>query len=197
MSYGAVSIWRQDPTLDETLRRLWAEGHPTAEIGRRMGMNKNQIIGRAHRLQLSARISPINRTGPRPEMRKPRPVQPSARPGAGGTVPPVTILPASTLSRPSAVEPRPAVTSGRPSSLNSPERPARLTNPLPVRVFLDRQCQFPRWGHKKPEEYLFCGDPVTARAGGSASPYCAKHHAVCYTMTNKEAGNPPPLRWRA
>ena len=196
MAHGVTSIWRQNPALDETLRRLWAEGHPTAEIGRMMGMNKNQIIGRAHRLNLSARISPINRTGPRPEMRKPRATQ-RTRPEAGGTVPPVTILPASTLSRPKAAEPRPAVTTGQLASLNSPDAAPRLTNPVPRRVFLDRKCQFPLWGNEKPEEYLFCGDPVTERAGGSASPYCALHHGVCFTMTNREAGNPPPLRWRA
>src|SRR4051794_41767471 len=43
------------------LRALWAEGHSTAEIGRRLGVTKNAIVGKAHRLDLPARPSPIRR----------------------------------------------------------------------------------------------------------------------------------------
>ena len=43
------------------LRALWAEGHSTAEIGRRLGVTKNAIVGKAHRLDLTARPSPIRR----------------------------------------------------------------------------------------------------------------------------------------
>ena len=43
------------------LRALWDEGHSTAEIGRRMGVTKNAIVGKAHRLELPARPSPIRR----------------------------------------------------------------------------------------------------------------------------------------
>ena len=45
----------------EQLKALWAEGHSTAEIGRRMGVSKNAIVGKAHRLNLPARPSPIRR----------------------------------------------------------------------------------------------------------------------------------------
>lgn len=49
------------------LRVLWEEGHPTAEIGRRMGTTKNTIVGKAHRLDLPPRPSPIRRDGaPKP-----------------------------------------------------------------------------------------------------------------------------------
>jgi GcrA cell cycle regulator len=41
------------------LRALWAEGLSTAEIGRRMGVSKNAVVGKAHRLNLAARPSPI------------------------------------------------------------------------------------------------------------------------------------------
>src|SRR5271155_3390062 len=43
------------------LRGLWDEGHSTAEIGRRLGVTKNAIVGKAHRLDLPARPSPIPR----------------------------------------------------------------------------------------------------------------------------------------
>lgn len=49
--------WNEDSVLQ--LETLWAEGHSTAEIGRRMGVSKNAIVGKAHRLNLPARPSPI------------------------------------------------------------------------------------------------------------------------------------------
>jgi len=43
-----------------TLRAEWATDASTAEIGRRMGISKNAVIGRARRLRLPSRGSPIN-----------------------------------------------------------------------------------------------------------------------------------------
>lgn len=44
------------------LRALWDEGHSTAEIGRRLGITKNAVVGKAHRLMLPPRPSPIRRS---------------------------------------------------------------------------------------------------------------------------------------
>ncbi len=41
------------------LRELWEQGLSTAEIGRTLGFTKNAVVGKAHRLQLPARPSPI------------------------------------------------------------------------------------------------------------------------------------------
>ena len=49
--------WNDDTIL--RLRGLWNEGHSTAEIGRRMGITKNAVVGKAHRLTLPPRPSPI------------------------------------------------------------------------------------------------------------------------------------------
>ena len=38
--------WSDDTII--RLRTLWDEGHSTAEIGRRMGVTKNAIVGKAH-----------------------------------------------------------------------------------------------------------------------------------------------------
>jgi len=73
---------------DETitrLRELWSEGHSTAEIGRRLGVSKNAVVGKAHRLDLPARPSPIRREGERPPPRS-RALQRLA----GPTLPPLS-----------------------------------------------------------------------------------------------------------
>lgn len=41
------------------LRALWKEGLPTSEIGRRLGVTKNAVVGKVHRLGLAKRQSPI------------------------------------------------------------------------------------------------------------------------------------------
>ncbi len=51
--------WTSELVAD--LVRLWEEGASTAEIGRRLGISKNAVVGKAHRLGLPARPSPIRR----------------------------------------------------------------------------------------------------------------------------------------
>ena len=43
------------------LRQLWAAGHTSSEIGRRMHITKDAVVGKAHRLKLALRPSPIRR----------------------------------------------------------------------------------------------------------------------------------------
>jgi GcrA cell cycle regulator len=53
------------------LCELWAAGHTSSEIGRRMHITKDAVVGKAHRLKLALRPSPIRRSeappGPPPE----------------------------------------------------------------------------------------------------------------------------------
>jgi GcrA cell cycle regulator len=44
------------------LKRLWLEGKSTGEIGKIIGMSKNAVVGKAHRLGLESRPSPIKRS---------------------------------------------------------------------------------------------------------------------------------------
>ena len=49
------------PDLIKELKRLWNKGLTTVEIGNRIGMSKNAVVGKAHRLGLEGRPSPIKR----------------------------------------------------------------------------------------------------------------------------------------
>ncbi len=51
-----------DEMVDE-LKRLWSQGVTTGEIGRRLGISKNSIVGKVHRLGLEGRPSPIKKSG--------------------------------------------------------------------------------------------------------------------------------------
>jgi GcrA cell cycle regulator len=138
------------------LRALWAEGLSTAEIGRRMGISKNAVVGKAHRLNLAARPSPIRRDGERSERRRaPRRVH-------GPTLP---VLPAAMAPMPPE-QPRP-VERERPLAVVRavclPRPGARVT-----------PCCWPI-GEPGTKSFRFCD--VGAIAG---KPYCDEHAALAY-----------------
>ena len=134
------------------LRALWDEGHSTAEIGRRMGLSKNAVVGKAHRLNLRARPSPIRAVG----TGKPRcAASPRPKPPTLGSL-----------------------TAG-PGVSPAPSPPAReIAPPIqrssePLKLGTARCC----WpiGEPGTSEFRFCDD-VTA-AGRS---YCPAHCALAY-----------------
>ena len=49
------------PLRVSVLIALWQEGLATSEIGRRLGVTKNAVIGKVHRLGLTKRQSPIRK----------------------------------------------------------------------------------------------------------------------------------------
>lgn len=98
--------WSEDAIAQ--LRALWMEGHSTAEIGRRMGITKNAVVGKAHRLKLCARPSPIRHE--RRADARPRPARAAKAMPAGGA----EAVAAPPAPRP-ALRPVPNATFGRVS----------------------------------------------------------------------------------
>ncbi len=66
--------WTEAQIAD--LKRLWMAGHSTSRIGTVLGVSKNAVIGKAHRIKLPPRPSPIRHSsGPRKPKRAPLPKQ--------------------------------------------------------------------------------------------------------------------------
>ena len=62
----------------ELLTKLWTEGKTAAEIAKELGgVTRNAVIGKAHRLKLSNRVSPIQQNK-KPAVVKPAPAQAQA-----------------------------------------------------------------------------------------------------------------------
>ncbi|MBV9538542.1 MAG: GcrA cell cycle regulator [Acidisphaera sp.] len=147
------------------LRAFWQEGHSTSEIGRRIGMSKNAVVGKAHRLHLPPRPSPIRREGdPGVVIRPPAPKR-----CTGPTLPPLRAL--------AEVAPRPPVPL-RPAPRPAPE-PAAAAAPPPVRLVAPRigrtvACCWPL-GEPGTKSFRFC--EANAADG---KPYCAEHAAIAY-----------------
>ena len=50
-------VWTEEKI--KNLKKLWTKGATTAEIAKKLGLSKNSVIGKVHRLNLGARPSPI------------------------------------------------------------------------------------------------------------------------------------------
>ena len=63
------SVW--DEQKLNKLKKLWDEGLPITKIGIEIGVSRNAIAGKAHRLGLPKRNSPISKSGdPRKNQKK-------------------------------------------------------------------------------------------------------------------------------
>ena len=151
---GVAMAWT--PERIEELTQLWNAGHSASVIGKRLGVSKNAVVGKAHRLKLPARPSPIRRQAkPQAPVRKPAPAltRPTAEPVAVTPQPPVVV---AEEARP----PQPMIRTGQ--------------QPSP------RKCQWPIGDPTKPD-FHFCGE-----AAVPSKPYCAEHCAVAYVIKARD-----------
>ena len=141
----------------DRLRVLWAEGHSTSDIGRRMGITKNSVIGKAHRLDLPARPSPIRGRvpgAPRPRIQR---------------APRVTLLALASTA--------PIIVAARKAPPQPPKPPAAPKRRPEAETLLPRAGTPPRWGlcQWPMEAGGWCGDTAI-----SGKPYCRHHHSIAF-----------------
>jgi GcrA cell cycle regulator len=169
-------VW-DDETIRQ-LRALWTEGHSTAEIGRRLGVSKNAIVGKAHRLELDARPSPIRRESGKPEGERPVPfIRATAT-----TLPPL----ASASEPPPVVKldpPAPRLAQAAPAPTPTPiSAPVARQETVPVRAVAQSPsfrrsaptCCWPI-GEPGTKAFHFCDDLSMA-----GKPYCDAHARLAY-----------------
>ena len=168
----ASQVWNAETIA--CLRVLWAEGHSTAEIGRRMGITKNSVVSKAHRLNLPPRPSPIRRGGAskpeavlKPERQGDQPVLPSA-------------LSDAVCAGQAVRKPKPAATlskRGKGRGLSSPASSSPVCSGQAggyVRGPVPKSCCWPL-GEPGKRDFHFC--EATAAPG---KPYCTEHAKIAY-----------------
>lgn len=192
------------------LRDLWQQGLSTAEIGRQLSVTKNAVVGKAHRLGLKPRPSPI--------LRAARTVTPAPGAEAAVTAPPVQpappkadVAPAPAVAPPqpepaapvaAAEAPRPDVTATEPPVAaarqeetppepRAPRPSARATRAAaaalrPVSEPRRRSSQSCCWplGDPGTPGFHFCG--ATPLPG---KPYCAEHAQLAYVKLRDRRDN--------
>jgi GcrA cell cycle regulator len=111
--------WTEERTT--LLRTLWLQGQTASQIAERLGgVTRNAVIGKAHRLDLKARPSPV-----KPNDVKPEPKKAAAAPQR----PPMAKKPLPPRPAPSASEPRPPAEARPAPSGEVPSQP--IPNPSP------------------------------------------------------------------
>ncbi len=71
-----TSPWTEEKI--ERLRELWATGKSGSEIGKKLDLSKNSVVGKAHRLCLDSRPSPILPCGTEQQRRRTALARPTA-----------------------------------------------------------------------------------------------------------------------
>ncbi|MGE0718831.1 MAG: GcrA family cell cycle regulator [Alphaproteobacteria bacterium] len=155
------------------LKRLWSEGFSASQIAERLGgITRNAVIGKAHRLHLPSRPSPIQRQMGERRLRarsplRQAPIRPAAPAPEAVRAP---IIPAAPIVRPAAAAPPP------PKALRG--GPIDYSSAL---TLTDRHCHWPI-GHPNEAGFHFCGAPAA-----SGRPYCSAHCQVAYRKTDDAA----------
>jgi len=143
------------PDRIDLLTRLWSSGMPTAQIGKELGITKNAVVGKAHRMKLKARPSPIKR-GASPQVRR---------------------IAVASIPKP-AVQ-APAIARPAPHRMAAPT-PA----PRPARAVARANGKGPNclWPIGDPGDQACdsCGRPAVP-----AKPYCDEHCARAYIVRNR------------
>ncbi len=121
--------WTDDRV--DVLKKLWGDGHTAAEIAKKLGgVTRNAVIGKAHRLKLSNRISPI---------------QQNKKPAN------------KNVARKKIIEKAPAPIAKSPNIVAEKQPAIASENLYSLMDLKPRMCRWPS-GDPKEENFGFCGD---------------------------------------
>ncbi len=162
--------WTEDRIA--VLKAGWEGGMTASQIAEQLGegVTRNAVIGKAHRLGLEARPSPV-KAGE----------EPTAAPAPAPAAPAARAAPAAEpVSAPAA--PAPPRAAARPS-----RRPAKAARTSLLEL-TERICKWPI-GHPDEADFHFCG-----KASQDGFPYCTEHCAVAYQaqLPRRDRDRRPP-----
>jgi GcrA cell cycle regulator len=200
----------------DRLKKMWQDGSTASQIADELGgVSRNAVIGKAHRLGLEARPSPV-----KPGEEKEKPAAAAAAPKPAPAERPAPKPAAAEAERAAPAQP-PARTPQRAQSDNiqyrsigpggfvrqgpgdqqapiPPAPPRRLVPAKPspevadktsLLDLNDRICKWPM-GHPGEPDFHFCGNP-----SNPGFPYCVAHCGVAYQaqLPRRDRRPPPPL----
>ena len=199
----------------ERLKKMWQEGSTASQIADELGgVSRNAVIGKAHRLGLEARPSPV-KAGEEKEKPASAAPAPKAAPVERAAPKPATAAPAPAAAAPAAPARRPQSADGMqyrsigpggfirqgPGEQQAPIPPAPPRRLVPAKPspevadktslleLNDRICKWPM-GHPGEPDFHFCGSPANP-----GFPYCVDHCGVAYQaqLPRRDRRPPPPL----
>ena len=199
----------------ERLKKMWHEGATASQIADELGgVSRNAVIGKAHRLGLEQRPSPV-KPGEEKETKKAAPAPAAATPRAAPkaeALRPATAAPSAAPQTAAPQRPLPTEMQYRsigpggfirqgPGEQQAPIPPAPPRRLVPAKPspevadktslleLNDRICKWPI-GHPGEPDFYFCGEPANP-----GFPYCVEHCGVAYQaqLPRRDRRPPPPL----
>ena len=163
----------------EQLKQMWQEGLTTGEIGKRLNVSKNSIVGKVHRLGLSGRPSPIKKKDEEAEKKPQSPAKATAPKTGKAPAPKEEKKVAPTVvARETSTE---VLKKAAPERTGTDCATPRNTSGLTMLTDLDNHtCRWPI-GDPKDDNFHFCGKKIKI-----GQTYCEEHAAVAYVKTNKK-----------
>ena len=200
----------------ERLKKMWHDGATASQIADELGgVSRNAVIGKAHRLGLEQRPSPVKpgeekekkaaaapaAAAPKPAAKAEAPaarVAATATPGPSGHVPTPQRPPSDLQYR--SIGPGGFIRQG-PGEQQAPIPPAPPRRLIPAKPspevadktslldLNDRICKWPI-GHPGEPDFHFCGEQANP-----GFPYCVQHCGVAYQaqLPRRDRRPPPPL----
>ena len=157
----------------EDLRAMWKQGLTTAEIGKRLNVTKNSIVGKVHRLGLSGRPSPI---------KKKNEENPAEGNKAAEDAPAVSSKNTESTQlkkEPVKVE-KTSMPAGSPVMASSAKNEPAKKGMMSLMDLDNHTCRWPL-GDPKDENFHFCGRKVKI-----GQTYCEEHANIAYVKAVKK-----------
>ncbi len=155
--------WTEDRV--EKLRQLWDKGLSASQIAKELaeGVTRNAVIGKAHRLNLASRPSPVKSDA----AKKAAAAKKSSKAVAG------SVPKAKKVSTPKAA----------PININPIAAKKKKGGKISILELSERICKWPI-GHPGEENFHFCGEPSQP-----SHPYCSSHCLEAYQVQQPRRAN--------
>lgn len=163
--------WTDDMIND--LKKMWKKGLTTNEIAKELGVSKNSIVGKVHRLNLISRPSPIKKKDEKPKKttstcKKTIDKAPKQEPEAKSEV------------AVSKVQKTPVTKTPVQTEVKSSEPKFHKNTCIQLSDLDSHTCRWPI-GDPKDDNFCFCGRHVKA-----GQTYCEEHSALAYVKPIKK-----------
>ncbi|MAQ71463.1 MAG: gcrA cell cycle regulator family protein [Alphaproteobacteria bacterium] len=174
-----MSKWTDDRV--NLLKELWGEGKTAKEIAQLLGggLTRNAVIGKAHRMKLSGRVSPIQQNKTVAQEKKEASARKSGKlkdirtPIVPAAKKPVPAAKVATPKKDTETGGKTFVTRRRPTP---PEANEAQGAGVELAEIKEKMCRWPI-GDPKEDDFHFCGGRVT-----SSLPYCDVHAQIAYNV---------------